>query len=176
MEIAFDIANIPGPEAGEVVSPEVAGRYISRAKRPLLVVGSEILRDEFFVAIAIEIGKKGIPIAATGHSISGFVEQGYDDARYYNLHELTNCLRDPEWRGIDGQGGHDMVIFFGILYYYASQMLSCIKNFATEPLVRTLSIDRYYHPNARMSFGNIPPGREDEYRAMLKQLVSAIER
>ena len=77
MEIPFDVANIPGPEMGEVAPPEVIGNYISSAKRPLLVVGSEILRDDFFLEIAIEIGKKGIPIAATGHSIRGFVEKGY---------------------------------------------------------------------------------------------------
>ena len=182
MEIAFDVANIPGPDTGEVVSPEVVGRYISRARRPLLVVGSEILRDEFFIEIAIEMGKKGIPIAATGHSIRGFVERGYDgtdggvSVRYYNLHELTNCLRDPNWRGLDGQGNYDVVIFFGIVYYYASQMLSCIKNFATEPLIRTVSIDRYYHPYARMSFGNIPPNREGEYKVLLKRVVNSINR
>ena len=182
MEIAFDVANIPGPDTGEVVPPEVAGRYISRAKRPLLVVGSEILRDEFFIQIAIEISKKGIPIAATGHSIRGFVERGYDggdggvSVRYYNLHELTNCLRDPNWRGLDGQGNYDVVIFFGIVYYYASQMLSCIKNFAIEPLIRTVSIDRYYHPHARMSFRNIPPNREEEYKALLKRVVNSISR
>jgi len=184
MEIAFDVANIPGPDTGEVVSPEVVGRYISRARRPLLVVGSEILRDEFFIQIAIDMGKKGIPIAATGHSIRGFVERGYDggeggdgvSVRYYNLHELTNCLRDPNWRGLDGQGSYDVVIFFGIVYYYASQMLSCIKNFAIEPLIRTVSIDRYYHPHARMSFRNIPPNREEEYKALLKRVVNSINR
>lgn len=75
MEIPFDMANIPGPEMGGVAPPEVMGSYISSAKRPLLVVGSEILRDDFFIEIAIELGKKGIPIAATGHSIRGFVKK-----------------------------------------------------------------------------------------------------
>ena len=175
MEIPFDVANVPGPEMGEVVPPEVIGSYISTAKRPLLVVGSEILRDDFFLEIAIELGKKGIPIAATGHSIKGFIKKGYtDNVTYYNLHELTNCLRDPNWAGLDGAGNYDFVIFFGIIYYYASQMLSCIKNFATDPLIRAVSIDRYYHPNARMSFTNITPRREEEYKDMLKRLVESI--
>lgn len=175
MEIPFDVANIPGPEMGEVVSPEVIGSYISNAERPLLVVGSEILRDKFFIEIAIEIGKKGIPIAATGHSIRGFVDTEYaDNVTYYNLHDLTNCLRDPNWKGLDGTGNYDFVIFFGILYYYASQMLSCIKNFATDPLIRAVSIDRYYHPNARMSFSNFTPRMEEEYKAMLNRLVKSI--
>lgn len=176
-EIPFDVANIPGPETGEVVPPEVIGSYISNAERPLLVVGSEILRDDFFVEIAIEIGKKGIPIAATGHSIRGFVNTGYtDNVMYCNLHDLTNCLRDPNWSGLDGKGNYDFVIFFGIIYYYASQMLSCIKNFATDPLIRAVSIDRYYHPNARMSFTNITPRGEDLYKDMLNRLVGSIKR
>jgi len=107
----------------------------------------------------------------------GFVENEYtENVYYYNLHELTNCLRDPNWKGLDGAGNYDFVIFYGIIYYYASQMLSCLKNFATEPLMRTVSIDRYYHPNARMSFTNIMPRMEDEYKAMLKEFVSSTKR
>lgn len=177
IEIPFDVANIVGPETGDIAPPEVIGSYISSARKPLLAVGSEILRDDFFVEIAIEIGKKGIPIAATGHSMRGFVEKEYtENVYYYNLHELTNCLRDPNWKGLDGEGNYDFVIFYGIIYYYASQMLSCLKNFATEPLVRTVSIDRYYHPNARMSFTNIMPRMEDEYKAMLDKLVESTKR
>ncbi|MHC1623076.1 MAG: CO dehydrogenase/acetyl-CoA synthase complex subunit epsilon [Candidatus Methanospirareceae archaeon] len=177
MEIPFDVANVPGPEMGGVVAPEVIGKIISNATRPLLVVGSEILWDGFFIKIAIEIGKRGIPIAATGHSISGFIEKGYtDNVTYYNLHELTNCLRDPNWTGLDGKGNYDFVIFFGILYYYASQMLSCIKNFAIDPLIRAVSIDCYYHPNARMSFTNITPRQEEVYKDMLNRLVKSIKR
>ncbi len=132
MEIPFDVANVPGPETGRIAPPGVIGSYISSAKKPLLVVGSELLWADFFLDIAIEIGKKGIPIAATGHSIKGFVEKEYtENVTYYNLHGLTNCLRDPSWKGLDGGGNYDFVIFYGILYYYASQMLSCIKNFAS---------------------------------------------
>ncbi|MHC1584892.1 MAG: CO dehydrogenase/acetyl-CoA synthase complex subunit epsilon, partial [Candidatus Syntropharchaeia archaeon] len=143
LEIPFDVANIPGYEMGRVVPPEVMGSVISTAKRPLLVVGAEVLEDDL-IEKAIEIGKKGIPIAATGHSTVGFVEKGYDGFTYIPLHELTNCLRDPEWKGLDGKGNYDLVIFFGITYYLASQMLSCIKNFCTNPLMKAISIDRYY--------------------------------
>jgi len=177
MEIPFDVANLPGPETGGTAPPEVIGSYITSAKKPLLVVGSELLRDDFFLDIAIEIGKKGIPIAATGHSIKGFVEKEYtENVTYYNLHELTNCLRDPSWKGLDGAGNYDFVIFFGIVYYYASQMLSCIKNFAIDPLIRAVSIDQYYHPNARMSFTNISPKMEEEYKDMLRKLMVSIKR
>jgi acetyl-CoA decarbonylase/synthase complex subunit epsilon len=175
MEAPFDIANVPGPEMARVASPEVIGNAIASAKRPLLVVGSEILEDEL-IDKAIEIGKCGIPIAASGHSIRGFVEKGYEDAKYIELHEFTNYLRDPDWKGMDGEGNYDMVIFFGIIYYYASEMLSCIKNFATSPLMRSVSIDRYYHPNARMSFENISPKDMDRYKEMLDIIIERIRR
>ncbi len=54
-------------------------------------------------------------------------------------------------------------------------MLSCLKNFATDPLMRTVSIDRYYHPNARMSFANVMPRMEEEYKEMLNKLVESIK-
>ena len=175
METPFDVANIPGPEMGRVTPPEVIGSCISSARRSLLIVGSEILEDDFFIEKVIELSKKGIPIAATGHSIKSFVDKGYtENVKYYNLHELTNCLRDPDWKGLDGKGNYDLVIFFGIIYYYASQMLSCIKNFAINPLIHSVSIDRYYHPNARMTFPNISPKEERRYKDMLNRVVNSI--
>ena len=149
----FDTANIPGPKMAKAVNPKVMGKLISRAKRPLLIVGMEILTDDL-IDRAIEIGSKGIPIAATAHSIKGFREKDYNrSVKSIGLHELTNDLRDPEWKGLDGGGNYDLVIFLGITYYFASQMMAALKNFA--PHLKTISIDRYYHPNAGMTFGNL---------------------
>lgn len=175
MEKPFDTANIPGPKMGRVVTPEVLGKLISRAKRPLLIVGAEILEDGL-IDKAIEIGKCGIPIAATGHSSVGFVDEGYSEFTYSGLHGLTNCLRDPDWKGLDGEGNYDVVIFFGITYYLASQMLSTIKNFCTDPRMRGISIDRYYHPNAGMSFANYSQKKMDEYMDMLDKVIENIKR
>ncbi|HDM35884.1 MAG TPA: CO dehydrogenase/acetyl-CoA synthase complex subunit epsilon [Candidatus Syntrophoarchaeum butanivorans] len=172
--IPFDVGNIPGPESGRLVTPETIGRLIKSAKRPLLIVGAEILEDRM-IERAIAIGKKGVPIAATGPAIRGFVEREYDGEVYYcQLHELTNCLLDPEWKGLDGKGSYDVVVFFGVTYYYASAMLSAIKNFATNPLIRGVSIDRYYHPHARMTFGNYGPKREEEYLRMIDKLIATL--
>ena len=171
--IPFDIGNIPGPEAGRVVGASVIGNAIARAKKPLLVVGAEILEDGL-IEKAIEIGKKGVPIAATGHSIKGFIEKGYDGATYMGLHELTNFLRDPEWEGLDGGGNYDMVIVLGVKYYTATQMLVALKNFATEPLMRMVSIDRYYHPNARLTFNNISRKNDELFMNALDEVISKL--
>ena len=171
--IPFDIGNIPGPQMSRVAGPFVIGNAIASAKRPLLVVGAEILEDGL-IEKAIEIGKKGLPIVATGHSIKGFVEKEYDGATYMGLHELANFLRDPEWAGLDGKGNYDMVIVLGVKYYSASQMLVALKNFATDPLMRIVSIDRYYHPNARLSFENISRKNNEIFMNALDEVISRL--
>jgi len=174
MDIPFDIGNISGPEMGRVATPEALGRAIKNAKRPLLVVGSEILEDGL-IDTAITIGKKGIPIAATAHSMQGFVDAGYtDNVHLAGLHELANNIKSPDWMGFDEKGGYDLVVVLGGIYYSMSQFLIGIKNFATDPLVRCVSIDRYYHIAARMTFNNISRKRTDEFKELLGRVVQSI--
>jgi len=59
----------------------------------------------------------------------------------------------------------------GSIYYHGSQMLAAIKNFA--PHIRALAIDRYYHPNAAMSFGNLWR-KEEEYLKLLDEIVAEL--
>ena len=48
--------------------PKVMAAIIKKAKRPLLVVGAELFDDPVMFDKMIEMGKTGIPIAATAHS------------------------------------------------------------------------------------------------------------
>jgi acetyl-CoA decarbonylase/synthase complex subunit epsilon len=98
-----------GARNAKPVQPLVAAKLISKAKRPLLVVGADAL-DSDMIAKAVELGKKGLQIAATGHSMQGF--KGKDvNAKYINIHFLATYLGDKNWKGLDGQGSYDMVIF-----------------------------------------------------------------
>lgn len=174
MKIPFDIGNIPGPEMAEIATPRAMGRAIRNAKRPLLVVGSEALEDGLLDK-AIAIGKKGVTIAATAHSMKGFVEAGYtENVHMCGLHELQHNLASPDWKGFDGKGGYDLVILFGVIYYSGSQFLCSVKNNATDPLIRRISIDRYYHPNAWMTGGNISRKHDEQYIAMLDEVIENI--
>jgi acetyl-CoA decarbonylase/synthase complex subunit epsilon len=153
MAKAWNLADVAGPKQARVTKPEIIAALVKKAKRPLLVVGAEILNDGVIDRV-IEIGKKGIPIAATAHTIKTFLEKGFKPASSdLGVHEVTNLLKDPEWKGFDGKGNYDMVIFLGINYYLASRMLSTLKHFA--PHLRAYSLDRYYHVNAEMSLENI---------------------
>jgi acetyl-CoA decarbonylase/synthase complex subunit epsilon len=172
--IPFEMAQIPGPETAKTYMPKVIGAIIRKSKRPLLVVGAELFDDPIMFNKVIEFGKAGIPIAATAHSVKGFVERGYMDNVYQiGLHPLTNYLRFEDWKGLDGKGQYDCVIFMGIFYKFANGMFSALKNFNRN--IKRVSIDKYYHVNADMSFGNMAFIKE-EHHAAVDEVLAAIKK
>lgn len=140
-----------GVKTSKAISTEIAAKLISKAKRPLFVVGTGVLDPEVLDR-AVKIAKaKNIPIAATGSSMIGFVDKGVN-AKYINLHALGFYLTDPNWPGLDGNGNYDTIILLGHKKYYINQVLSATKNFSD---VKAISIDKSYIQNATMSFGNL---------------------
>ncbi|CAG1000647.1 MAG: CO dehydrogenase/acetyl-CoA synthase complex subunit epsilon [Candidatus Methanoperedens sp.] len=164
--VPYQTGNIPGPKMAHAVMPAVPGKMLIKAKRPLLIVGSEI-DDEDILARVVMFGKAGIQIASVGDSYKHLSGKGLD-AHYINMHALASYLCDPQWPGLDGKGGYDLVVFFGITYYYASQAISALKNFSN---LKIISIDKYYHPNADMSFGNL---KRDVFIAALDEVIAQL--
>ena len=149
-----------GVKTSKAITTEVAAKLISKAKRPLLVVGTLSLNPEVLDR-AIQIAKaKNIPIAATGSSMPGFVGKDVN-AKYINAHALGFYLTDPNWPGLDGNGTYDTIIFLGFKKYYINQVLSAVKNFSD---VKSISISKDYVQNATMSFGNL--SKEDHIAAL----------
>lgn len=172
--IPFEMAQIPGPEMAKPYQAKVIGAILKKAKRPLLVVGAELFDDPVMFDKMIEIGKMGVPIAATAHSVKGFVERGYMENVYQiGLHPLTNYLRFDDWMGLDGKGQYDTVIFMGIFYKFANAMFSTLKHFNRN--IKRVSIDRYYHVNANMTFGNMAFNPED-YHAAVDEVIAAMKK
>lgn len=172
--IPFEMAQIPGPEMAKAYQAKVIGAILKKAKRPLLVVGAELFDDPVMFDKMIEIGKMGVPIAATAHSVKGFVERGYMENVYQiGLHPLTNYLRFDDWMGLDGKGQYDTVIFMGIFYKFANAMFSTLKHFNRN--IKRVSIDRYYHVNANMTFGNMAFNPED-YHAAVDEVIAAMKK
>jgi acetyl-CoA decarbonylase/synthase complex subunit epsilon len=64
--------------------------------------------------------------------------------------------------------GHDLVIFSDITYYYLAQAITHLKHFSK---CTTLTLDRYYHPNAHYSFPNM---EKNEHIEALKRLVMLV--
>ncbi len=88
-----------------------------------------------------------------------------------NAMDVVNRLLDRRWRGIDGKGRYDVVMFLGTGYILQSQLLAALKHFA--PDVRTLSLDPFYQPNADFSFPNLDERDWEElFRAIIESLRS----
>ncbi len=168
--VPFNTGNIPGPKMAKAVMPAVSGKMIAKAKRPLLIVGSEV-HDEGVLPKVVAIGQSGIQIAAVGNAYTSLGNKGLN-IHYANMHALASYLCDPDWPGFDGKGGYDLVAFLGITYYYASQAISALKNFS-KSRVRVISIDKYYHPNADMSFGNL---KKDVFIAALDEIIAELHK
>jgi acetyl-CoA decarbonylase/synthase complex subunit epsilon len=156
-----------GVTTAKTTTPEIAAKLISKAKRPLLVVGTKILDPELLDRVVKISQKTKIPIAATGSSMPGFVDKDVD-AKYINLHQLGFYVTDEAWPGLDGKGTYDTIIVLGHIKYYINQVLSGTKNFSK---VKAIAIDRNYIQNATMSFGNL--SKADHYAA-LDELIEAL--
>jgi acetyl-CoA decarbonylase/synthase complex subunit epsilon len=98
--------------------------------------------------------------------------QGYSDIKVVNmgLEDVVDRLKDESWKGFDGEGAYDMMVFVGGLYYFQSMMLSTLKHFA--PKLKTISIDRFYHPNAQFSLENLSP---EKWKEGLDALLKVLE-
>jgi acetyl-CoA decarbonylase/synthase complex subunit epsilon len=151
--------------------PEMAALTIKQSKNPLFVMGS-LLNDipEEIAKKSLEIAKKrNIKVVATGGSSLTLSKLNFK-AEVIGVIELINHLKDPEWGGFDGQGNYDLVCFIGVPYYLGSQGLSTLKNFA--PHIKTLTLCRFMHPNADMSYPNMP---YEEWVDWLTKLIDNLE-
>lgn len=169
-------AEIAGPKHAMVFpNPTVVASMIKRAKRPLIVIGSNapeiVIEDGDLIDYAIKIGKKGkLTIAVTGHLIGEFKKRKAKKVYSIPFMNLGDRLRDTDWKGFDGKGHYDLAIFAGSQYYLEWLVLSGLKNFA--PNLRTISLGNLYQPNASWSIGTI---NHSEWMSMLKEIIKNLE-
>lgn len=156
------------------LKPEIAAKLIQAAKKPLLAAGSLALEtkvgDGLLIDVIAKLGENGIPVVATAHTLKGFLERGFDPAASMGIVDLTNRLTDPDW-GVDGKDPHDIIVFSGVQYSLLSQMLSTLKHFATN--LRTISLDRFFQPNADWSFPNL---KEEEWEKEILIVVKTLSK
>ncbi len=153
-------AEVPGPSKALVITkPEVVVAMLKKAKYPLLVVGHEAtetaIEEKKLLDYAIRISQEGkIPLVATAHTVGDFLKKGFQPTASMPAVDIANRLVDPEWKGIDGNGQHDLAMFMGITYYMEWVIFSGLKHFGQN--LKTISLDRYYQPHASWSFPNLP--------------------
>lgn len=172
----YETGNIPGPQMAlsPDKAPMVYASLTKRAKNPLLIVGKYVLEVELggkkLIDYAIEIAKKrDIPVVATAHTLKGFLERNFP-AISMGLVDIVNRLQDPKFT-VDPKRPppHDLVLFLGITYQFASQGLSTLKHFA--PHLKTVTLCKWYHPNADWSFPNM---KDDEWKTKLEEFIKAL--
>jgi len=151
-------------------------KIIKKAARPLLVIGAQALEVKIdgksFIEYLVEIARAGkIPICATAHTKKKLLELGITPESAYDLIEIINSLKDPEWKGVKGEGCHDFVLFGGVRTDLGNQGLSALKHFA--PHLKTMTLCKYYYPNANFSLPNYR--KNEEWKALLEELVKGLK-
>jgi acetyl-CoA decarbonylase/synthase complex subunit epsilon len=172
---AWETAEIRGPKVASMLAPENCGRMLKISKRLLIVVGGEAIEmkkddgvDVPKVVSRIAKSRKGVVVTSPG-VFNAFNNNPELKVINMGLEDVVSRLQDKSWKGFDGQGAYDMIVFIGGIYYFQSMMLSTLKHFA--PKLRTISIDRFYHPNAGFSLANLTSEKWKEgLEALLKPL------
>jgi acetyl-CoA decarbonylase/synthase complex subunit epsilon len=162
--------------AAEMKEAGPLAKTIKKAEKPLLVVGPRALEIEIdgklFIEYLVEIAKvANIPICATAHTKKKLLELGMPPESTYDLIEIINHLKDPEWKGVRGEGCHDLVIFGGVRTDLGNQGLSTLKHFA--PHLKTVTLCKYYYPNATFSLPNYR--KDEEWKALLEGLIEGLK-
>jgi len=61
----------------------------------------------------------------------------------------------------------------GIFYKFANAMFATLKNFNRD--IKRISIDRYYHVNADMTFGNLAFD-QDGYHEAIDEIIAGLKK
>jgi acetyl-CoA decarbonylase/synthase complex subunit epsilon len=128
---------------------------IKRAERPLIEYGVELAKT------------RDIPICATAHTKKKLLELGVEPASSYDIAEIINHLKDPDWRGVKKEGNHDLVMFLGFRTDLGEQGLSTLKHFA--PHLKTMTLCKFYYPNASYSLPNL--AQDEQWKEFLDNLI-----
>jgi anaerobic carbon-monoxide dehydrogenase, CODH/ACS complex subunit epsilon len=167
---------LTGTKTARVIEdPAEYALLIKKAARPLLVIGARALtmslEGRTLIEYAADVAKTlNIPVCATAHTRKKLVESGIEPASNYDLVEIINHLKDPQWSGVKKEGNHDLVIFLGVRPDLAEQGLSTLKHYARH--LRTMTLCKYYYPNASYSLPNLKDGK---WKELLDALITNLK-
>ncbi|MCX8150387.1 MAG: 4Fe-4S binding protein [Candidatus Bathyarchaeota archaeon] len=170
------LAEISATKKALIISnPDVAVDLIKKANHPLLVVGSNATTAEYegnqLIDVIITLARKAsIPVVATAQTIGEFLKRDYKPAASMSATETGCRLVDPEWKGVDSEGPHDLVLFVGLPMATAVELLSGLKNFA--PKLKSINLDNMYNQHATWS---LPSSNEKDWFETFKVMISKFE-
>ena len=160
-----------------IEDPAEYANLIKKAKRPLLVVGPLLLASttdgKSLMEYALNIAKAcNIPVCATAQTRGKMVELGVEPDCVYDVVEIVNALKDPDWKGVKKDGNHDLVMFFGIRSDLGNQGLSTLKHFA--PHLKTMTLCKHYFPHASYSVPNFK--KDEKWLEFLEGLIANLKK
>jgi len=166
---------LSGTKGARIIEePAEYAMFIKKAKRPLLVIGPDALGRKLGGKLVLEWGLEiarvmNIPIVATAHTKKKIVELGVTPASSYDIIEIINSLKDPDWMGVKKEGNHDLVLFLGIRTDLANAGLSTLKHFA--PHLKTLTLCPYVFPHASYTMGNL---KDAPWQEFLEKVIAEL--
>ena len=151
-------------------------KFIKKAERPLLVIGAQATKNNGLGRplgeYAIEMAKAAkLPICATAHSQKMLIERDVFPESNYDLIEILSYLKKENWKGVEGKGNHDLVIFLGFRSDLLEQGLSTLRHFA--PHLKTMTLDNYIHPHANYSLPNFL--KKEKWKQFLEHLIEVLK-
>ncbi|GAG03392.1 unnamed protein product, partial [marine sediment metagenome] len=107
----------------------------------------------------------------TAHTKKKLLELGVEPASSYDIIEILNHLKDPEWQGVNKEGNHDLVMFLGIRTDLGEQGLSTLKHYA--PHLKSMTLCKYYYPHANYSLPNFR--KDAQWKEFLEKLITNLK-
>jgi acetyl-CoA decarbonylase/synthase complex subunit beta len=167
---------LTGTRACKVIEePERLVDIMKEAQRPLFIFGPKAIevslngKPVINYGVAIAQALNNCATVATAHTKRMLLKLRVTPDSCYDVIEIINHLKDPNWQGVRKEGNHDLVIFLGIRTDLANQALSTLKHFA--PHLKTLTLCKYLYPNASYSLPNL---RDKRWAQLLEGVVNIL--
>jgi len=156
MPIPWQRANVPGWVQAKELKVEDLVNLISKSEKPILIVSKfEEFEEEIAKSLIEKLTEKAT-VVFTPWAMKHYLGKIQPNAMF-GLTEITQRLTNG-WTEPKGDGmPYDLIMYYGSYYYHQSQMLSALKHFL--PKTPSISLNRYYSPNASYSFSNFTEKR-----------------
>ncbi len=167
-------AEVPGTKRAAIIEkPELAAELLKQSRRMLVVCGDgvlTVLSKRSLLDYIVDVAETVNAHIATSSMAYAKIKSRLPNVTWISPMEVAQRITDPEWMGLDGKGAYKTVAFVGLPYYMTWLILTGLKNFAQS--VKTISLDRFYQPNASWSLRNM---NIDELEQFLEALVNKLK-
>ncbi|NKQ39402.1 MAG: hypothetical protein HF967_08085 [Methanosarcinales archaeon] len=153
-ELAMNLTNVSRIACAKISSPKEYAEHLKKAKNPLFIIGPWLLTGgvkgsgHLPIDTAADIAKAGnFAVCATGDTAGPLKERGLKVHMSCGILEICGVyLTDASWKGVNGKGQHDYVLFNGIPCFFAERALNTLLLYA--PWLKTYTICHRFHHSA----------------------------